>query len=209
MLGLLTVSASGELGKDETNKVRDTLKTTPVDCKQVDEATMQDVQKCRDFLVGVLREKYPKSRFTADDVQTYLIANVSYYKAVKTAKTTGPAPSNGEWKNATAPSQQVKDLVGNNCKSLVTKVVGSAPGTGGALTKTWQFNNQVVYHDTDAPNQCTLFYTASPDGKSGRIVGYGFHTDIHVQSKYKLAYIDPYWKVPSNIDINNANPGPK
>jgi hypothetical protein len=207
LLGLLTVSALGDLNKDEITKATETLKTNPPACKPVDDPTLVDVQKCRDFLVGVLRTKYPKSSFTPDDVQAYLIANVSYYKGVKTAKPTGPAPSNGEWKNATAPSQQLKDFVGNNCESLVGKVVGSAPGTGGALTKTWQFNNQVVYHDTDAPNKCTLFYTASPDGKSGRIVGFGFHTDIHIQSKYKLAYVDPFWKVPSNIDIDKPNPG--
>lgn len=218
---LAGVSASAKLTAPQENQIKMALrlvtnapKPVPPACAAKDDATQQDVEACRKAL---LAGKTPlvSGNPSPDDVENFLIANVEYYKKVAGKKAKGPEPSKGEWKNATAPSSQLLAFLPGDCKRRANGIVGVAlakdPKNRGTLTLTWRFNNEEVYHDTDAKsgNECTLFFTKSSDGKNGRIVGYGFHTDEQQQSKYKLNYIDPAWNVPANIDISAKNPNSK
>jgi len=79
-----------------------------------------------------------------------------------------------------------------DCEALVKKIIGSSGVAGPADTK---FHGKTVYHDTDARNSCTLFFTGN--GKEGQIVGIGFHTG-NSSEIYNLYYKNPAWPVPTS-----------
>ena len=80
-----------------------------------------------------------------------------------------------------------------DCGELVKKIIGSSAVAGPAATKFT--GGKTVNHDTDAPHECTLFFTGN--GNAGQIVGIGFHTG-NSSSVYNLYYKNPGWAVPTS-----------
>jgi hypothetical protein len=114
---------------------------------------------------------------------------------------------NGDWTKAQAEkthgTQITKDLTtwvdgksDKDCGAVVAAIIGNPPSGGAADVK---FNGKQVFHLTKGAKGCTLFYTTTPNGSDGQIVGIGFH-DENAKGKYKtvtyqLDWSNPAWRI--------------
>ena len=157
-LGVAVSPASAALNTAQKQQVDSALiaKPAPAQCKQKDEATLTDVQECRNAIKAKVTAKGDKGQELDGDIDAYLISKVSYYSHVKVAA-----------KVTTAPKLKYTDLdevikSGTDAGKVRTEaagVMGITDGTHGNHGANYSGNDTVkviikdVFKQVKDPNQ--------------------------------------------------------